>query len=173
MELLEVISEVKGWDFICEMTGEASVDLGVGSQVCLPCVVGLGTPGTSRYQYRALYQLLYGTGCFRAIFLGIKSGWCKDGDAAYLIACEEGKRPLRMEGWSIPRKLYAVLGKRGGRILHGDLQEGSTMFEVTALLPVVESFDFANEVRRQTSGLALPQLVFSGWETLRSVELIL
>ena len=48
--------------------------------------------------------------------------------------------------------------------MHGDLQEGSTMFEVTALLPVVESFDFANEVRRQTSGLALPQLVFSGWE---------
>jgi hypothetical protein len=61
-------------------------------------------------------------------------------------------------------KLYAVLGKRGGRILHGDLQEGSTNFEVTAQLPVVESFDFANEVRRQTSGLALPQLVFSGWE---------
>lgn len=61
-------------------------------------------------------------------------------------------------------KLYAVLGKRGGRILHGDLREGSTNFEVTAQLPVVESFDFANEVRRQTSGLALPQLVFSGWE---------
>ena len=61
-------------------------------------------------------------------------------------------------------KLYAVLGKRGGRILHGDLQEGSTMFEVIALLPVVESFDVANEVRRQTSGLSLPQLVFSGWE---------
>jgi len=56
------------------------------------------------------------------------------------------------------------LGKRGGRILHGDLQEGSTNFEVTAQLPVIESFDFANEVRRQTSGLALPQLVFSGWE---------
>ncbi|CAL8086484.1 unnamed protein product [Orchesella dallaii] len=64
------------------------------------------------------------------------------------------------------RKLYAVLGKRGGRILHGDLREGSTNFEVTAELPVVESFDFANEVRRQTSGLALPQLVFSGWEVL-------
>ena len=61
-------------------------------------------------------------------------------------------------------KLYAVLGKRGGRILHGDLQEGSTMFEVTAQLPVVESFNFADEVRRQTSGLALPQLVFSHWE---------
>jgi len=65
----------------------------------------------------------------------------------------------------ITGKLYAVLGKRGGRVLHGDLAcEGSTSFEVTAMLPVVDSFDFANEVRRQTSGLALPQLVFSGWE---------
>ncbi|XP_035706674.1 elongation factor-like GTPase 1 isoform X2 [Folsomia candida] len=63
-------------------------------------------------------------------------------------------------------KLYAVLGKRCGRILHGDLQEGSANFEVTALLPVIESFDFANEVRQQTSGLALPQLVFCGWEVL-------
>ena len=63
-----------------------------------------------------------------------------------------------------PGKLYAVVGKRGGRILHGDLQEGSANFEVTAQLPVVESFDFANEIRRQTSGLALPQLVFNDWE---------
>lgn len=65
---------------------------------------------------------------------------------------------------NVAGKLYAVLGKRGGRILHGDLQEGSANFEVTALLPVVESFDFSNEVRRQTSGLALPQLIFCGWE---------
>lgn len=69
-------------------------------------------------------------------------------------------------------KLYAVLGKRGGRILHGDLQEGSTVFEVTALLPVVESFDFANEVRRQTSGLALPQMMFSGWEVSSTCYLV-
>lgn len=62
-----------------------------------------------------------------------------------------------------------MLGKRGGRILHGDLQEGSANFEVTALLPVVESFDFANEVRRQTSGLALPQLVFCGWEVSKKL----
>lgn len=66
-------------------------------------------------------------------------------------------------------RLYAVLGKRGGRILHGDLQEGSSQFQVTAQLPVIESFDFANEVRRQTSGLALPQLVFSHWEVMINI----
>ena len=44
--------------------------------------------------------------------------------------------------------------------------EGSSTFTVTAHLPVVESFQFAQEIRRQTSGLALPQLVFSHWETV-------
>lgn len=61
-------------------------------------------------------------------------------------------------------KMYAVIGRRHGRILHADLQEGSQMFTVTAVLPVVESFDFANEIRKQTSGKANPQLAFSHWE---------
>lgn len=33
-------------------------------------------------------------------------------------------------------------------------------------LPVVESMQFAQEVRRQTSGLAMPQLFFSHWEVV-------
>jgi ribosome assembly protein 1 len=60
--------------------------------------------------------------------------------------------------------MYAVLGRRHGRVLHGDMQEGSSTFAVTAVLPVVESFEFAAEIRKQTSGLASPQLVFSHWE---------
>ena len=40
------------------------------------------------------------------------------------------------------------------------------MFTVTAHLPVIESFDFAAEIRKQTSGLAMPQLVFSHWEVI-------
>ncbi|KAJ6219782.1 hypothetical protein RDWZM_005594 [Blomia tropicalis] len=62
--------------------------------------------------------------------------------------------------------MYAVIGRRHGRILHADLQEGSQMFTVTAVLPVVESFDFANEIRKQTSGKANPQLAFSHWEVI-------
>lgn len=60
--------------------------------------------------------------------------------------------------------MYAVLGRRNGRVLHSDVQEGSQTFTVTAALPVIESFDFANEIRKQTSGMASPQLVFSHWE---------
>ncbi|XP_054286196.1 elongation factor-like GTPase 1 isoform X2 [Macrosteles quadrilineatus] len=63
-------------------------------------------------------------------------------------------------------KMYAVLGRRHGRILHGDMTQGSASFTVEAVLPVVESFLFAPEMRKQTSGLASPQLVFSHWEVI-------
>lgn len=45
-------------------------------------------------------------------------------------------------------------------------QEGSDSFLVTALVPVTESFGFAEEMRKKTSGLAMPQLVFSHWAVL-------
>lgn len=60
--------------------------------------------------------------------------------------------------------MYAVLGRRHGRILSGDMKEGSANFTIIAVLPVIESFSFAAEIRKQTSGLASPQLVFSHWE---------
>ncbi len=64
-------------------------------------------------------------------------------------------------------RMYALLNKRHGRVLHGDLTTGSgATFEVTAFLPVAESFRFASEVRKQSSGLANPQLVFSHWEVI-------
>lgn len=64
-------------------------------------------------------------------------------------------------------RMYALLNKRHGRILHGDLEAScETTFNITAYLPVAESFAFASEVRKQTSGLANPQLVFSHWEVI-------
>ncbi|KAK9506680.1 hypothetical protein O3M35_008572 [Rhynocoris fuscipes] len=60
--------------------------------------------------------------------------------------------------------MYAVLGRRQGRVLSGDMTQGSASFTITAVLPVIESFQFAQEIRKQTSGLASPQLVFSHWE---------
>uniref|UniRef100_A0A023F2G3 Ribosome assembly protein 1 n=1 Tax=Triatoma infestans TaxID=30076 RepID=A0A023F2G3_TRIIF len=63
-------------------------------------------------------------------------------------------------------KMYAVLGRRQGRVLSGDMTQGSASFTVTAVLPVIESFHFAQEIRKQTSGLASPQLVFSHWEVI-------
>ena len=61
-------------------------------------------------------------------------------------------------------KLYAVLGRRNGRVCSEEMREGSTVFNVQAVVPVAESFGFADEVRKRTSGLASPQLVFSHWE---------
>lgn len=61
-------------------------------------------------------------------------------------------------------RLYAVLGRRNGRVCSEEMREGSTVFSIQAVVPVAESFGFAEEVRKKTSGLASPQLVFSHWE---------
>jgi len=68
-------------------------------------------------------------------------------------------------------KMYAVIGRRSGRVISDELREGSSMFNVTAVLPVVESFGFADEIRKRTSGLASPQLHFSHWEVLFTVSI--
>ena len=62
--------------------------------------------------------------------------------------------------------MYAVLRKRRGEVLAEDLREGTALFTITASLPVVESFGFANDLRKNTSGAAHPQLVFSHYEAL-------
>lgn len=64
-------------------------------------------------------------------------------------------------------KLYAVLSRRRGRVLSEDVWEGTQTFLITALLPVVESYGFADDLRKRTSGAATsPQLVFAHWEVL-------
>uniref|UniRef100_A0A8C4Z1M8 Elongation factor like GTPase 1 n=1 Tax=Gadus morhua TaxID=8049 RepID=A0A8C4Z1M8_GADMO len=65
-------------------------------------------------------------------------------------------------------RVYGVLGKREGRVLHEEMKEGTDMFLISAVLPVAESFGFADEIRKRTSGLASPQLVFSHWEVIAS-----
>jgi ribosome assembly protein 1 len=58
-------------------------------------------------------------------------------------------------------KVYGVLAKRKGRILSEEMKEGTSIFQIKALMPVVESFGFSDEIRSKTSGLASPQLIFS------------
>ncbi|CBY10085.1 unnamed protein product [Oikopleura dioica] len=60
-------------------------------------------------------------------------------------------------------KVYGVIGKRDGKILEEDMVEGTDLFNIKAALPVIESFGFADEIRKKTSGLASPQLRFSHW----------
>lgn len=63
-------------------------------------------------------------------------------------------------------KVYAVLGKRDGRVLDEQLKDGTSIFIINALLPVSESFGFAEELRKKTGGLASPHLEFSHFETI-------
>ena len=63
-------------------------------------------------------------------------------------------------------KVYAVVSKRRGQIVAEEMREGTSFFTITALLPVVESFGFADDIRTRTSGAASPQLVFSGFQLL-------
>eukprot|EP00731_Ephydatia_muelleri_P016612 Em0009g1036a len=65
-------------------------------------------------------------------------------------------------------KLYGVLGRSGGKVCSEEVKEGTVLFNVRATLPVAESFGFAKEMRKKTSGLASPQLVFSHWEVIPS-----
>ncbi|KAI1789569.1 translation elongation factor 2 [Ganoderma leucocontextum] len=63
-------------------------------------------------------------------------------------------------------KMYGVVAKRRGRIVSEEMKEGTEFFTVRAKLPVVESFGFADDIRKRTSGAASPQLIFSGYEML-------
>ncbi|TPX33405.1 hypothetical protein SmJEL517_g03689 [Synchytrium microbalum] len=63
-------------------------------------------------------------------------------------------------------KVYAVLARRRGRILSEEMKEGTPFFNIKAMMPVLESFGFSDELRKRTSGAAIPQLIFSGFEVL-------
>ncbi|KAF2322401.1 hypothetical protein GH714_013862 [Hevea brasiliensis] len=62
--------------------------------------------------------------------------------------------------------MYAVLNRKRARVLKEEMQEGSPLFTVHAYVPVSESFGFADELRRWTSGAASALLVLSHWEAL-------
>lgn len=73
---------------------------------------------------------------------------------------------VSVSGSEMVGSVYKVIHKRNGKILHGDITEGSTSWNISAHLPIVESLDFANELRKTSSGEAQPQLMFSHWEVL-------
>lgn len=63
-------------------------------------------------------------------------------------------------------KVYASLGRRHGRTVDEEYHEGTGFFTVNSMLPVSESFGFADDLRGRTAGVAIPQLMFAGFETL-------
>ncbi|KAK3997711.1 ribosome assembly protein 1 [Cladorrhinum sp. PSN332] len=63
-------------------------------------------------------------------------------------------------------RVYDVLTRRRGRVQSEAMNEGTPFFTIQALLPVAESFGFADDMRKRTSGAAQPQLIFTGFEIL-------
>ncbi|RDA89889.1 hypothetical protein CP533_6243 [Ophiocordyceps camponoti-saundersi (nom. inval.)] len=63
-------------------------------------------------------------------------------------------------------RVYDVLTRRRGRVMAETMKEGTPFFTIQALLPAAESFGFADEMRKRTSGAAQPQLIFAGFEIL-------
>ncbi|KAL6825979.1 P-loop containing nucleoside triphosphate hydrolase protein [Trichoderma sp. SZMC 28015] len=63
-------------------------------------------------------------------------------------------------------RVYDVLTRRRGRVVAEEMKEGTPFFTIQAMLPVAESFGFADEMRKRTSGAAQPQLIFAGFEIL-------
>ncbi|KAJ2778792.1 Cytoplasmic GTPase/eEF2-like protein (ribosomal biogenesis) [Coemansia javaensis] len=63
-------------------------------------------------------------------------------------------------------RVYAVINRRHGRILSEEMREGTPYFMIEAAVPIIESFGFADEIRKRTSGAAIPLLIFRGFEPL-------
>jgi ribosome assembly protein 1 len=52
--------------------------------------------------------------------------------------------PLSPSSADVLGKVYGVVAKRRGRIVAEEVKEGTSFFNVSAVLPVVESFGFAD-----------------------------
>lgn len=63
-------------------------------------------------------------------------------------------------------RVYSVVARRMGTILSEEYNDGTGFFTVNSLIPVIESFGFADDIRGRTSGLAIPQLLFHGFRLL-------
>ncbi|KAH9819578.1 hypothetical protein DFH28DRAFT_924919 [Melampsora americana] len=63
-------------------------------------------------------------------------------------------------------KVYAVVSRRKGTIISEEIKDGTTFYSIKAILPIIESFGFNDELMSKTSGIALPQLIFDGFKKI-------
>ncbi len=63
-------------------------------------------------------------------------------------------------------KIYSVIHKRRGRVISEELLPETDVFTVKVLIPVMESFGFAEEIRERGEGITDPQMTFSHWEII-------
>lgn len=64
------------------------------------------------------------------------------------------------------RSVHGVLRDCRSRVLKLEMQEGISLFTVHACLPIAESSELYEKLRRGTSGAALALLSFSHWEAI-------
>jgi len=90
-------------------------------------------------------------------------------------ACQVASSPRIMEPMykvsiSVPHiaqpGVYIVLNKRRGKVLKIKERSGTPYIKIQASLPVAESFGFAQELRKITSGRAFPRMKFSHWQVV-------
>lgn len=81
---------------------------------------------------------------------------------SYHSKCANHLRPVA----EVLGKVHDTIHVRRGRSLGETQEEGNPFWTVKALIPVIESFGFADEIRKRTSGAASPQLIFYGYEVL-------
>ena len=62
--------------------------------------------------------------------------------------------------------IYDVIGKRKGKITGDSIVEGTNLFDIYAVLPVIESFGFTQQLRSETAGNVVPQMTFSHFELI-------
>jgi len=88
-------------------------------------------------------------------------------------ACQLASSPRLMEPMykvniSVPASaqagVYTTLNKRRGKILKVKEHIGTHYIKIQAHLPVVESFGFAEMLRKNTGGQAFPRMKFSNWQ---------
>ena len=63
--------------------------------------------------------------------------------------------------------VYSIINKFRGTVIKEEIQDGTNFFLLDALIPLVEGFAFNDWIRKKSSGIAQPQLVFYGYEINR------
>merc|ERR1712173_3071 len=88
-------------------------------------------------------------------------------------ACQIASAPRMMEPMylidiTVPQNahagVYSTLNKRRGEIHKIEERIGTPLTQIQAFLPVMESFGFTEELRKNTGGQAFPQMKFSHWQ---------
>merc|ERR550532_2090044 len=88
-------------------------------------------------------------------------------------ACQIASSPKMMEPMylidiTVPQNahagVYSTLNKRRGEIHKIEERIGTPLTQIQAFLPVMESFGFTEELRKNTGGQAFPQMKFSHWQ---------